>query len=170
MPSTAHSRKRICPTPASSACVAAITAYGCAEQFGPRHSPVFLVRETPAINRAGNCQNTERTARGNIAILAPRAVVVGSGHAGGRSAGIDAAHLPGSRFRDQPESVAAQPRHMRVDNAQNSIGGDGRINRASPALQDVQPRSTGEIVWRRDHAILRDCRRPAGSGTIRVTH
>jgi hypothetical protein len=56
---------------------------------------------------------------------------------------------------DQPESIAAQTRHVRVGNAQHGIRGDGGVNGPSAAVQYIQSGAARQEVRGRNDTARR---------------
>jgi hypothetical protein len=52
---------------------------------------------------------------------------------------------------DHDEAVAAEPGHLRLDDAERGGGRDGRIDRVAALLQDGDPRARRECLSRDHH-------------------
>jgi hypothetical protein len=75
------------------------------------------------------------------------------GGVGGTPAGVEKSQVFLRRIVHEPEGVSADPAHVGVDHVEDGIGGDGRIHRRSPLLQNVHARLGSEIMRRGHHAV-----------------
>ena len=87
------------------------------QQFAQRHAPAERVRELegelPAADGSGHGHRRFRAARRN-GVVALAAIVFDRGERAGRAAGFDAVE-PAAGLMNQPEAIAADAVHMRVD-------------------------------------------------------
>ena len=128
------------------------------------------MRRPPAVHGARDSERGERAALGNRVFAATLPVVLHRRAAARRTAGIQRLDAAGIRTRDEPEAIAAKPRHMRVDHAQHRVRRDGRVDRAAAALQGIVAGSAREHMGGRHHAVLRVSGRAAGSRSVWMAH
>ncbi len=88
---------------------------------------------------------------GNGVRMARLGVERGIGAPGGRTAGVDA-HGRLSRLGDQPEVVAAQSVHMRIDHGDGGRRGDHGFDGVAAVLQYTQPCLGCQMMGGGDHA------------------
>jgi hypothetical protein len=80
-----------------------------------------------------------------------------------RAAGaVEVPHPIARRVVDQPERVAADARHVRVEDRERRARRDRGVHGGAARLQRLDPGLRGERVGRDDHAARRHGDRPAG--------
>ena len=67
------------------------------------------------------------------------------------------------------EKIAANAIEDRLHDAEDRVGGDGRVHRAAALLQNFNRRGRGQRLFRGRHAVLRDHRRACGPRLSRIT-
>ena len=111
-----------------------------------------LQRLVPAAYRAGDGQRRTGPAMGDM-----RQTVVGGKRCPRtcRAAGVNG---DGVAFRrhDKPETIAAQPVHMRVNHGDGGRCRDHRLYRAAAFAQHRQRALAGKMVGRNGHAVRGD--------------
>ena len=127
-----------------------------------RQLAVRRVRLAPARYAAGNSQRArQHAAVGDLAQPAPTHRFDRCAR-GGAAAAAEVADRITRRVVDQPERVAADAGHVRVDDAQRRGGGDRRIDRRPPGLQDLHARGGRERMRAADDAPRGHRHRAAG--------
>ena len=95
----------------------------------------------PAVHRAGHGEGRGQDAREGISREPARLRTSRWSRARRGAARRRSASAPRrARVVDQPERVAAHARHVRVDDAEDGAGGDGRVHRRAAGLQDRDAR------------------------------
>jgi hypothetical protein len=117
--------------------------------------PVRGVRLGPARHGAGHREGTgQHPAIGHFGKATPSE---GIDRAAGRrpAAAVDVAHLFGLRVVDQPERIAADAGHMRIENRQRGAGGERGIDGRAARPQRVDAGGAGQRMRRGHHAVRR---------------
>jgi hypothetical protein len=112
----------------------------------PRQDAVALVRFAPAVHGTGDGQGREAAPRRDLLFVSAIAVIVTRGFAGCGSARVQRLDTALFGIVDEPEPVAAQPRHVRVSHAEDGVGRDRRVHRASSFPEDLQAGGAREVV------------------------
>ena len=102
----------------------------------PAPTPTDLPGGVPRRNRARHGIGGQRAAPRNFA--KPQVVVQRGRHAGSRAPRTVDAERRGARFRNQPKAVAAEPGHVRVDDAQRRSGRERGLDRIASLREDAR--------------------------------
>ncbi len=127
---------------------------GGREQKCPVEPAVPLVRQAPAVDRAGHGQRGARPALRDRA--QPMAAIPLDARRPPRRPGrLDALGPAGGRVPDQPEPVAAQPAHVGIADRQHGVGRDRRVDRAAARGKHRRPGGGRRCVRGRHHPVRR---------------
>ena len=122
--------------------------------------PREILRQHPAADRAGHGQRRERaTSRDDVMTR----IAIGRNRRprASEAAGLDHAHAA-ARFADRPESIAADPVHMRVDDRDCGCHGEHGLDRIA-AFGEYRLAGARGVDMRRGDRCLRECRRFHGA-------
>jgi hypothetical protein len=114
-------------------------------------------RQHPAGDRARNGERGERTARRDGFVIA---IKLGPRIGAGAPRRHQRAH-PARRLAQEPEAVAADMVHVRIDGGDRGRHGDHRLDRVAAVGKDRAPRLGGGVMRRADDAL-------AMSGSVKV--
>ncbi len=125
---------------------------GRREQYVERQLPARGARrldgQSPAADRARHGERGQRPARRDRLVLA---VELGSGACARRTTSLDRTHAA-APFADQPEPVAADMVHVRVDRRDRRRHGNHGFDRVAALGQDRAPGFRRRMMRRRDDA------------------
>ena len=121
------------------------------QQFAQRHAAAERARkiegELPAADGAGDAERCFRPA-GGYGVVALVAIALDRRQCAGRTAGLDAVQ-PAAGLMHQPEAVAADAVHVRVDHRDRRRHRDHGLDRIAAFGEDGPSRLGGEAVGRR---------------------
>ncbi len=126
-----------------------------------RQPAVLFMRSAPARHRARNGQRSGKEAAQRDFVHAARAEPVDACAPCGTPAAVQVAHAACFCVVDQPERVAADAGHVRVEHGKRGARRDRGVHRRASGAKRVDSRRGGERVRRNDHAPGRYRRRPA---------
>jgi hypothetical protein len=111
-------------------------------------------RTRPAAHGAGHRQRGQRPAAGDGLGVALACIPADVGGSGGRAAGVDGQWRRRAlgRVVDQPEAVAADGVHVRVDHGDGGGRGHHRLHRGAAVTQHVAAGLGGQVVGGNHHA------------------
>jgi len=128
---------------------------------GERQAAVGGMRLGPARHRAGHGEGAGQHAL--VRHLAETALGEGGDRAarGRAAAAVDVADSAGLGVVDQPERIAADRRHVRIEHRQHGAGGERGIDRRAAGAQHVDAGRGGERMGRGHQAVRRQRGRTA---------
>ena len=127
-----------------------------AERQLAAEGPGHVDRDLPAADGAGHGEGAQR-ARGGNRIMAEVAIGLDRRPGAGRAAGLDGSG-PALCVGDQPEAIAADAVHVRVDNGDRGRHGDHRLDGIAALDQDALARLAGQMMGRRNGGVAKDGR------------
>src|SRR5215472_10114157 len=105
------------------------------------------VRLAPAVDGAGRGEGGRKDAAPwNLSEAAP-VEPFERARGGGATARVQEAHNAAARVPDQPELIAADARHVRVDDGEDSARRDGGIHGGAARFERIDPGHGGESMW-----------------------
>ena len=120
------------------------------------------MRLPPAVHRAGHGEGGQPAAGGDGLPHAPRRIPVDAGRGRGAAGAAERVEPAGASIPEQPEVVAADPVHVRIDDGDGGGGGDGGVQRIAARAE----RGHAGLGGQRDAARppCRAARAPRASG------
>ena len=133
-------------------------------QHAPQRQPAMgIMRRDPARDRARYRQR-RRNDPAQRDFAQPSLLQRRQRRAAGRlAAAVEILDLPAAAVMDEPERIAAQPRHVRIDHRQHGARHDRGIDGRSAGAKHVDAGRGSQRMRRRHHAVRRERDRTSGA-------
>ena len=128
-----------------------------------RQPSIGRMRHGPARDGAGHRERAgQHAAIGHLVEAALGEGVDGAARCRAAAA-VDVAHGLRAGIVDQPEGIAADPGHVRIEDREGGAGGDRGIDRRAARAQHFRTGLRGQRMRARHHAVRRESSRTAGA-------
>ena len=114
----------------------------------------------PSVHAPGMVRVAGRMPRMGISSM-PRAEPLESARGGRPAPRVEKTHGAAASVPDQPELIAADAGHVRVDHGEHSARGNGGVHRRAAGLEHLDARLGRRGMGTCDHTVRRSRRRPA---------